>query len=199
MAEWFKAHAWKACGGLRPSQVRILSSPPIYTFARVSGNGSVAKRRPTFCRFGQKCKLAVFPERSSNKQYLKSLSDEQREIVEKLDKQIKKAVPNLKQKLWEQKLWGGTEVHIIGYGEYTQTYATGREVHWFLIGLTAYKNSFSIYINSVENGKYLAEANRDELGKVKVGKSCIKFKKIEDINLVKLLQIIKRAARNNKK
>ena len=27
MAEWFKAHAWKACGR-KPSQVRILSSPP---------------------------------------------------------------------------------------------------------------------------------------------------------------------------
>ncbi len=28
MAEWLKAHAWKACKGLRLSQVRILSLPP---------------------------------------------------------------------------------------------------------------------------------------------------------------------------
>lgn len=28
MAERLKAHAWKACKGLRPSQVRILSLPP---------------------------------------------------------------------------------------------------------------------------------------------------------------------------
>jgi hypothetical protein len=25
---WFKAHAWNACWGESPSQVRILSSPP---------------------------------------------------------------------------------------------------------------------------------------------------------------------------
>ncbi len=28
VAEWLKAHAWKACKGLRSSQVRILSLPP---------------------------------------------------------------------------------------------------------------------------------------------------------------------------
>ena len=28
MAEWLKAHAWKACKGATSSQVRILSLPP---------------------------------------------------------------------------------------------------------------------------------------------------------------------------
>ena len=32
----------------------VQKTPPIFTFARMSKNGSVAKRRPTFCRFGQK-------------------------------------------------------------------------------------------------------------------------------------------------
>ena len=36
MAEWFKAHAWKACKGLNSSQVRILSFPPNETSARES-------------------------------------------------------------------------------------------------------------------------------------------------------------------
>ena len=29
MAEWFKAHAWKACKGVILSWVRILPSPPL--------------------------------------------------------------------------------------------------------------------------------------------------------------------------
>jgi hypothetical protein len=30
VAEWLKAHAWKACIGANQSQVRILFSPPDY-------------------------------------------------------------------------------------------------------------------------------------------------------------------------
>ena len=32
MAEWFKAHAWKACWGSRPSGVRIPLPPPYHAF-----------------------------------------------------------------------------------------------------------------------------------------------------------------------
>ena len=44
MAERFKAHAWKACEGLRPPGVRIPLSPPIIAFARNGRMWSVAKR-----------------------------------------------------------------------------------------------------------------------------------------------------------
>ncbi len=33
VAEWLKAHAWKACKGVTSSQVRILSLPPIRIFS----------------------------------------------------------------------------------------------------------------------------------------------------------------------
>ncbi len=32
MAEWFKAHAWKACWGVSPSRVRIPLPPPFFSF-----------------------------------------------------------------------------------------------------------------------------------------------------------------------
>ena len=38
-------------------------------------------------------------------------------------------------------------------------------------------------LNVTENGEYVAEKNKARLGKVSVGKSCIRFKKLEDINL----------------
>jgi hypothetical protein len=33
VAEWLKAHAWKACIGVTQSQVRILFSPPRYNYS----------------------------------------------------------------------------------------------------------------------------------------------------------------------
>ena len=35
MAEWFKAHAWKACKGATLSRVRIPLSPPKFMFIKI--------------------------------------------------------------------------------------------------------------------------------------------------------------------
>jgi len=43
----------------------------------------------------------------------------------------------------------------------------------------------------LDNGEYVAEKNKHELGKVSVGKSCIRFKKVGDLNLDALKKIIK--------
>jgi hypothetical protein len=126
-------------------------------------------------------------------EYIYSLSPEQKRTVRFLDTLIRKTATKLKRKLWQQKLWGGLNVSIIGYGEYGQVYNTGKKVSWFLIGLTAYKNNYSIYINAVYDKKYLAEANKKRLGKVSVGKSCIRFKKLEDLNVVVLQELVRQA------
>jgi hypothetical protein len=128
--------------------------------------------------------------------FIGSLTDDQKKTLLKVHQLISDLTPSLKQKLWEQKLWGGNQVHIIGYGEYHHVYKTGREVNWFLIGLTAYKNKFSLYVNFVVDNKYIAEKYKKELGKVSVGKSCISFKKLEDINLPILKKVIMEAAKN---
>jgi hypothetical protein len=54
----------------------------------------------------------------------------------------------------------------------------------------------SIYICSVEYGQYIAEKYKNELGKVNVGKSCIRFKKLTDLNLQTLETVIKIAAKS---
>ena len=44
MAEWLKAHAWKACVRAIVPQVRILFSPPNFTFCEIVRNSLGAKR-----------------------------------------------------------------------------------------------------------------------------------------------------------
>jgi len=48
----------------------------------------------------------------------------------------------------------------------------------------------------VDHGEYIAEKHKKELGKVSVGRSCIRFKKVEDLNLKTLEKVIKLAAKS---
>ena len=65
---------------------------------------------------------------------------------------------------------------VIGYGKYHYKSASGREGDWFLIGLTAGKNYFSLHICAGDKGGYLVEQNAAKLGRVTTGRSCINFK-----------------------
>ena len=61
MAEWFKAHAWKACWGSRPSGVRIPLPPPLkkinfflnanYLVAETKFKHALYEILPSTCRF----------------------------------------------------------------------------------------------------------------------------------------------------
>lgn len=61
------------------------------------------------------------------------------------------------------------------------------------MGLASQKNYISIYVSAVEDGQYIAEKYGPGLGKVKVGKSSISFKRITDVDLTKLRRLIGKA------
>ena len=81
---------------------------------------------------------------------------------------------------FEPKMWGPT---IVGFGSYHYKYASGHEGDAPLIGFSPRKAAFSLYISApgTENEKLL-----DELGKYKMGKACIYFKRLSDLNLNRL-------------
>jgi len=64
------------------------------------------------------------------------------------------------------------------------------------VALASQKNYISLYVCAIQKEEYIAEKNKDELGKVSVGKSCIRFKKLEDLNLITLEKVIKFAAKH---
>ena len=83
------------------------------------------------------------------------------------------------------KLWGTS---IIGFGDYHYKYKSGREGDWFLTGFSPRKNALTVYLMCDLSHEGL---NFDGLGKYKLSKGCLYFKKIEDVDLNVLTQIIK--------
>lgn len=78
---------------------------------------------------------------------------------------------------FKPKMWGPT---IIGFGSYHYKYSTGHEGDAPLIGFSPRKAAFSLYVTDPGNDN---EKLLNELGKYKMGKSCIYFKKLDDLNL----------------
>jgi hypothetical protein len=99
-----------------------------------------------------------------------------------LDGIIRRSAPHLKPVLVSG---------MIGYGMMSyQTKSMKEPGQWPLIALAAQKNHMSIYICAVIDGEYIAEKYAHELGHVSVGKSCIRFKKIEDLTTDTLTKIL---------
>jgi len=86
---------------------------------------------------------------------------------------------------FEPKMWGPT---IIGFGNYHYKYASGHEGDAPIIGFSPRKAEFSLYVYTPgdENKKLL-----EELGKYKMSKACIYFKKLADLNLDTLEKLCK--------
>ncbi|MEM9207954.1 MAG: DUF1801 domain-containing protein [Pseudomonadota bacterium] len=125
--------------------------------------------------------------------FLATLDETRRADMIELDKRIVAAMPDATRTLWEGKFWGGTDQHIIGYGDYSYTQSRGKVVEYFINGLALQKNYISVYIHAVENGKYLAETYGKSVGKVKTGKSNISFRSLDDIDIDKLIELIERS------
>lgn len=86
---------------------------------------------------------------------------------------------------FEPKMWGPS---IIGFGEYHYKYASGHEGNAPLLGFSPRKSAVSLYVYSgSEEHKHLLE----NLGKFKMGKSCIYINKLADINIEELKTLMK--------
>ena len=117
----------------------------------------------------------------SDDEYIAMLNDERREVIEKLDALIKETAPGLKR-------WFA--YNMLGYGEFEYKDYKGNPGKWPVVALASQKNYMSLYVCAIDSDdetQYIAEKYEKELYKegVKpnVGKSCIRFKKLDDLNL----------------
>lgn len=123
-------------------------------------------------------------------EFIAALPENRRETMQAVHQAIRKAAPKL-----APFVTAGMGTPMLGYGKYHYQYASGREGDWFLIGLAAGKSLYNLHICSADEGGYLVEQNAKKLGKVKTGRSCINFKKLEDLDLSAAMALVKQAVK----
>lgn len=114
------------------------------------------------------------------------------EYIDMIDEPRKSQIQALHQFIQEiaPQLTPNIQAGMIGYGQYHYKYASGREGDWPIIALASQKSYISVYVCASDGTQYVAEKYKAQLPKANIGKSCIRFKKIENIDLNILKNII---------
>ncbi|MBX2977180.1 MAG: DUF1801 domain-containing protein, partial [Ignavibacteriaceae bacterium] len=87
---------------------------------------------------------------------------------------------------FEPKMWGPS---IIGFGKYHyKSDRSKQEGDWPLVGFSPRKAAISLYVFT---GRKEHEYLLKDLGKFKMGKACIYIKRLSDINLEVLKEIMR--------
>jgi hypothetical protein len=84
------------------------------------------------------------------------------------------------------KMWGPT---IVGFGEYHYVYASGHEGDACLAGFSPRKGALVLYFNAGLEERFPAQLRT--LGKFKASKGCLYIKKLADVDLGVLGQMIR--------
>jgi hypothetical protein len=110
-------------------------------------------------------------------------ADTQQTDIDRLDQLIRTTLPDL-------------PVDEGGYGPFHYRYASGREGDAHRISVAARKTGISLYVLALtDDGEYLAEARANRFPRAKVGKSCIRFKRLDDLDLDALRELLEEAGR----
>jgi hypothetical protein len=122
---------------------------------------------------------------STPAEYLDRLDEPRRADIAALDALIRKTA----------KLEPYIHSGILAYGPYHYKYASGREGDWFRIGVSSNKNYISLYVCAGDDDGYVAERYRDALPKASIGRSCIRFKRLADLDSKALGKMLREASR----
>lgn len=87
------------------------------------------------------------------------------------------------------RMWGDS---IVGYGSYHYRYDSGREGEWMKIGFSPRKGKFSLYLTD-RTDNHAALLSR--LGSHKTAVSCLYVKRLDDVDLEVLTEILRQSYR----
>lgn len=118
--------------------------------------------------------------------YIEALPEPRRTDVRRLHDLIRETVPDLAPTM---------DFRMLGYGPFHYRYASGREGDTAILLVASNKQKVSLYVSAADDRGYLAEAYADRLGKVSCGKSCIRFSRLDDLDLDALRDLLREAAR----
>ena len=118
-------------------------------------------------------------------EYIASVDEKRRSDIAALDALIRTHAPEL-----EPVIMSG----MLGYGPFHYRYASGREGDACKLGVASNASYISLYCFASDAKGYVAERYDGRLGKAKVGKSCVMFRKLADLDEKALVALIKETA-----
>jgi len=119
------------------------------------------------------------------KEYFDMLGEPRKGELKTLDALIRKTAPSLKPFM---------QSGMVAYGKlHYVSPRSGKGVDWAVVLLSSRVQYISLYVCAIDGEKYLAEGFEKELPKASIGKSCIRFKKLEDVDQKVLATIVKKA------
>ena len=128
------------------------------------------------------------PTAASVAEFLQALpKSQQREDGLALDAMMRKVTG------YEPILWG----KIVGYGRFDYRYPTGRSGKWFGLGFAPRATELSIYL-SLGGGEEPFSEILARLGKYKMGAGCLYLKRLSDVDLTVLAELLTEALARNK-
>ncbi|MCK6630390.1 MAG: DUF1801 domain-containing protein [Anaerolineae bacterium] len=92
----------------------------------------------------------------------------------------------------EPKMWGSS---MVGFGRYHYKYSSGQEGDYFLTGFSPRKQNLTLYIMA---GFEQYEPLLQKLGKHTTGKSCLYIKRLKDVDLPTLEELIRQSIHSMK-
>jgi hypothetical protein len=123
---------------------------------------------------------------ATHQEYIERLDEPRRGDVRALHELIRRTVPELEPTM---------DFGMLGYGKYHYRYPSGREGDWVLVAVASNKNYISLYVTAAApTGGYLAETYQEQLPKASIGKSCIRFKRLGDVDQAVLERLLRSAA-----
>ncbi len=129
--------------------------------------------------------LKTQPTDASVEEFIAAIPDEtRRQNCRKLGEIMKDATHS------GPKMWGPA---IVGFGQYHYKYDSGREGDWFLAGFSPRKTALTLYIMA---GFDRYDSIMARLGKHKTGKSCLYIKKLSDIDLDVLRELVNESVKH---
>lgn len=126
-------------------------------------------------------------------QHLESLSPNKQSEMPTLHQFILSSLPDAELTFHSGKDASGKTVSnpVIGYGSYKHQFANGKIDDMFKMGISANTTGISMYCMGLKDKNYLKYNYADSIGKASITGYCIKFKKLSDLNIDILEQLVK--------
>jgi hypothetical protein len=108
--------------------------------------------------------------------WIRKLPEDRREDCQAIHRLMRKAARG------DGAMWGPA---IAGYGSHRILYENGRQLDWFYVGFANRKDSIVLYVDAKSHPAILRR-----LGKHKLSGSCLHIKRLSDVNLPVLEELL---------